>query len=213
MKPVVIIPARSGSKRYPDKNIDLWRYTSSFLQSNRDLFKEIYVSTDSKHLAQLVEEAGFKSVKRPPELSTDELPVNPVMYDVITKKNLYKETVCMMYLTSPERKREEFENAINFYNKNNLESLVAFYRPEYSPYLARYEDTMEPLINHDLYRYQDYRNIVVLSHYICLFNADSLYKLDNQLYRKEITHPWLLDYIPVDIDYKEQLRQWQLKKY
>ena len=212
IKPNVIIPARAGSKRFPDKNLILWEYTSKFLKENSDLFNNVYVSTDSNKLSELVEKDGFCAVHRCSSLSIDELPVNPVIGDVIAQKKLYNTTICMMYLTSPERFESDFRMAIKEYSDKKLESLVSFYRPKYSPYLAKFEDNLDSLINSSAYRYQDYRNVVVLQHYVCLFEANSLWKLDNQLFNQEITKPFILDHVPVDIDYQEQLRQWLSKK-
>lgn len=213
MKPIVIIPARGGSKRFPEKNKILWEYTSNFLKENKDFFGEVFVSTDCKDLSSLVNKDGFNQVYRPEEISTDDMPVTPVVRDVVAKNNLYDEDIFMMYLTSPERKIEDYSKAYKLFKDKDLESIISFYKPEYSPYMARYEDTMEPIINHSFYRYQDFREIILLTHYVCLFKGSSLYKLDNQLYGEGITESFLLDYIPVDIDFKEQLERWKLKKH
>lgn len=213
MKPIVIIPARGGSKRFPQKNKILWQYTSKFLRDNNNFFGDVFVSTDCENLSKIVVEDGFKSVYRPKEISTDDMPVTPVIKDVVAKENLYDKDIFMMYLTSPERNIDDYKNAYKEYKSEELESIVSFYKPEYSPYMARYEDTMEPIIDHSFYRYQDFREIILLTHYVCLFKGSSLYKLDNQLYGEGITKSFLLDYIPVDIDFKEQLERWKLKKH
>jgi len=213
MKFDVIIPARAGSKRFPKKNIVLWKYTRDFLLKNRDMFGDVYVSTDSEELGNIVKGDGFNFVRRCSHLSIDDMSVTPVVQDVVAKKNLYEKDLCMMYLTSPERQAKDYQLAKKIYENQNLESLISFYKPEYSPYLARYGDTMEPLINHNLYRYQDYRDIIILTHYICFFKGTSLHKLDNQLYGEGLTKSYLLDYIPVDIDYEVQLQKWKLEKH
>ena len=213
MKPIVIIPARGGSKRFPKKNQILWEFTSNFLKANKDFFGDVFVSTDCEALSKLVVSDGFKSVYRPKEISTDDMPVTPVIRDVVAKENLYDKDIFMMYLTSPERKFEDYNQAYSEFKEKGLESIVSFYKPEYSPYMARYEDTMEPIINHSLYRYQDFREVILLTHYVCLFKGSSLYKLDNQLYGEGINKSFLLDYIPVDIDFEEQLERWKLRKH
>lgn len=212
MKPIVIIPARGGSKRFPSKNRILWEFTCKFLKDNDGFFDEVYVSTDCKELTELVRNSGFTPVYRPEEISTDDMPVTPVIRDVVAKKNLYDRDIFMMYLTSPERKIDDYKLAYKIFNEKNLESIISFYKPEYSPYMARYHDNMKPIIEHNFYRYQDFRDIILLTHYICLFKGSSLHKLDNQLYGEGITESFLLDYIPVDIDFKEQLDRWKLKK-
>tara|TARA_A100001201_G_scaffold72778_1_gene66300 strand:- start:1353 stop:1994 length:642 start_codon:yes stop_codon:yes gene_type:complete len=213
LKPIVIIPARGGSKRFPEKNKILWEFTSNFLKDNKDFFGDVFVSTDCKDLSLLVAEDGFNPVYRPKEISTDDMPVTPVIRDVVAKNNLYDRDIFMMYLTSPERNIEDYTKAYTLFKDKDLESIISFYKPEYSPYMARYEDTMEPIIKHSFYRYQDFREIILLTHYVCLFKGSSLHKLDNQLYGEGITESFLLDYIPVDIDFKEQLERWKLKKH
>ena len=89
MKPIVIIPARGGSKRFPEKNKILWEFTSNFLKDNKDFFGDVFVSTDCEDLSLLVAEDGFNPVYRPKEISTDDMPVTPVIRDVVAKNNLY----------------------------------------------------------------------------------------------------------------------------
>ena len=77
---VGLIPARSGSKRVPDKNIRLlaghpvMAYTiSAALDSG--IFADVIVSTDSEHYAEI---AGYYGAEvpflRPPELAGDRYP-------------------------------------------------------------------------------------------------------------------------------------------
>ena len=76
MKAIAIIPARSGSKRLPRKNILNFRgkpiiaYTiESALETN--LFERVIVSTDDSEIANAAESFGAEIHIRPPELGTD----------------------------------------------------------------------------------------------------------------------------------------------
>ena len=78
MKKITIIPARSGSKGVPNKNIrhlhgkPLMVYTIiQALESN--IFEHVVVSTDSEEIAEMAKYYGAeKCFLRPPELATDE---------------------------------------------------------------------------------------------------------------------------------------------
>ena len=77
---IALIPARSGSKRLPGKNIKLLNgvpliaYTiKSALDSN--LFTEIIVSTDSQEIADIAIQWGASvPALRPPEYASDTSP-------------------------------------------------------------------------------------------------------------------------------------------
>ena len=77
MKKVALIPARSGSKRIKDKNIQklggipLIQHTLD-LVSKMDFFDEIFVSTDSQRYAKLVRSISKAKIHmRAPEISGD----------------------------------------------------------------------------------------------------------------------------------------------
>jgi len=77
---VALIPARSGSKRVPDKNIrplaghPVIAYTlAAALDSG--IFKDVIVSTDSQHYAEIVKHYGAQvPFLRPAELAGDQSP-------------------------------------------------------------------------------------------------------------------------------------------
>lgn len=79
MNIIALIPARSQSKRIPDKNIKLLNgkpliaYTIAAAQQAR-IFERIIVSTDSKRIATLAEGYGVEVSMRPKEFATDSSP-------------------------------------------------------------------------------------------------------------------------------------------
>jgi len=77
---LALIPARSGSKRVPDKNIrplaghPLIAYTVAAALSSK-IFSDVIVSTDSEHYAEIVKYYGAKvPFLRPVELAGDQSP-------------------------------------------------------------------------------------------------------------------------------------------
>jgi CMP-N-acetylneuraminic acid synthetase len=204
----VIIPARGGSKRFPKKNIVLFKHTINFLKDNDDVFDVCYVSSDSDEILNMAEDSSAVALRRPDCLCQDNTPIKPVIQDVVARQNLYDQDIFMMYLTSPERHIDHYKEAIAKYTVLDLKSIMSCYRPDDSPYLAYYADTQEKVIEHNLYRYQDYRTICNITHYICLFNGGILHSLDNQLYDKRYTYLINVGKKPIDIDYSAQYTEW-----
>ncbi len=86
-----LMPARSGSKRIPDKNIMPfrgrpmmhWPLTAA-LESH--LFASVLVSTDSQEYAEIAERLpGVRAFIRPAELATDTAPLEAVLADAMDR--------------------------------------------------------------------------------------------------------------------------------
>lgn len=94
MKPIVLIPARGGSKRIPRKNIveinGQNALTILILKLTRmNLFEEIVVSTDDDEISRISRSAGASVIKRSsPELSNDLTPSEDVVRDFIEVRDL-----------------------------------------------------------------------------------------------------------------------------
>ncbi|EKH3304541.1 acylneuraminate cytidylyltransferase, partial [Salmonella enterica] len=76
LKKIAIIPARSGSKGLPNKNIlmlldrPLIAYTIE-AAINSDVFDRVVVSTDSLEYKSIAEKYGAEVIMRPEALSSD----------------------------------------------------------------------------------------------------------------------------------------------
>ncbi len=84
-KRLAVIPARSGSKRIPNKNIrnfcgkPIIYYTIQAAITS-GLFDTVHVSTDSYEVAELVGSIGLNvDFLRPPQLADDRTPIMPVL--------------------------------------------------------------------------------------------------------------------------------------
>ena len=78
----ILIPARGGSKRIPNKNIvqvNGHPLISYVIKTCLELTDEVYVSTDSEEIEEVARKYGAKTIKRPVELSTDHCPAGPVV--------------------------------------------------------------------------------------------------------------------------------------
>ena len=110
MKPICIIPARSGSKRIKNKNIKLFFgkpiiYYSIKAAIKSKCFSDIFVSTDSIKIKRISEKFGAKvRFLRPKNLSGDKVHTRPVISHAI--KSLYPDEhkpkyICYMSSTCP----------------------------------------------------------------------------------------------------------------
>jgi len=87
-KPLCVIPARGGSKRFPRKNLALFRgrplvglTVDTALAS--DVYSRVIVSTDDEAIAAAARDSGADVRERPPELAGDFITLEPVLLDVV----------------------------------------------------------------------------------------------------------------------------------
>ena len=202
----IIIPARKGSKGLPGKNAILIKHTLSTIP-NYVKDNVIITTNDGKVIDQSV---GYKILLRNAKLSGDEISTKDVLLDVIQKYNIvYEEIVMMLYLTYPERTWTDIEAALNFFLDNNAKSLLCRVEPKSHPYLCMFgkdDNKGSQIVEHNLYRRQDYPECFELSHFICIFRANELEKLNKNLYNKDTIFYKIKR--PVDVDTKEDLKRY-----
>lgn len=106
---IAVIPARSGSKRIPRKNVKpfcgrpmiAWSISAA-LQSG--CFDRVLVSTDDDEMADVAEAYGAEApFRRPRELSDDHTPTIPVIAHAVRwqQKSEPVESACCLYATAP----------------------------------------------------------------------------------------------------------------
>ena len=155
---IALIPARSGSKRIPNKNIKylnghpLIAYSiTSALDSG--IFDKVIVSTDSKDIAKISEHYGAEvPFIRPKHLSTDISPDIDFVEHALEYLDIGSKTYdCFSILrpTSPFRKSATIKRAWEqFKNEKGIDSLRAVERCQQHPckmWVIR-ENRMLPLI-------------------------------------------------------------------
>lgn len=141
MKKICIIPARSGSKRIPKKNIKLFlgqpiiSYSiSAALESN--LFDEIMVSTDSEEIADIAISYGAKTpFYRSKKNSNDYASTIDVLKEVLeyySKQGINFEYGCCLYPAAPFAKKKLLVETYNFMIKEKSDivfPVVAYSHP------------------------------------------------------------------------------------
>lgn len=139
---LAIIPARSGSKGLPDKNIRLLNgrpliaYTiDAALQSEQ--FDEVMVSTDSKEYREIARQYGANvPFLRSKENSSDRAESWDMVREVIdcySGLGQMFESFCLLQPTSPLRTVSNIIEAYELFRKKNAVAVVSLCEMEHSP--------------------------------------------------------------------------------
>ncbi len=142
MKHIAVIPARSGSKGLPHKNIKpldgkpLMIYSiEAALQSG--LFDTVHVSTDSEEYAAIGRENGADvPFLRSPELSGDHASTWDAMRFVLKEyacRGLSFDTLTLLQPTSPLRDAGDIKSAFDFFQVKDADMISSVCEMEHSP--------------------------------------------------------------------------------
>lgn len=202
----IIIPARMGSKGLPFKNRQLFRATADTIPVEQK--KKVWVTTDDPEIIRLTAEYGFNLIVRPSDLASDDANIRDVMVHAVEVIELPAAAdVVMLYLTYPQRAWNEIMNAFEYFQKfsewDATDSLLCRKQLATSPYLMMLESGWNKvygtqLIEHDLYRRQDYPVCFEISHYISIFKVAALQKLNKNMYCPSTIFYPISDVIDVD---------------
>lgn len=134
MKIITVIPARGGSKRFPQKNIHLLNGKPLIsypimAAGNAESVDRIVVSTDDKEIADIAKSYGAEvPFFRPAALAADDSPVvDSIIYTV---KKLEKDQgyhpdyILLLQAATPLIESGQIEKAIHIANKNKADSVV-----------------------------------------------------------------------------------------
>lgn len=134
MKTIVIIPARAGSKRLPNKNslslggIPLIVYSILYAQKNKNIIDDVYVSTDDETIKKIALQYGAKVIDRPESLSGDLEPTVSALRHVLESLDFEVENVVLLQATNPLREEKLVKEAFECYQKGNHDSLFTVSR-------------------------------------------------------------------------------------
>jgi CMP-N-acetylneuraminic acid synthetase len=204
----IIIPAREGSKGFPHKNRQLFNYTADEIPVIAR--EKVYVTTDDPKIIELAKDRGFNVIMRPKELANDTASMKEVVAHAFSEMKVAEdELVAILYLTYPQRRWIDLTEAVAFYLMMEpampVSSLLCKKEVKSNPYLCMYDfgHRGKQIINHDLYRRQDYPKCFELSHFMVLLRPKNINNLNNNLYDSE-TLFWEIE-DRVDVDHKKDL--------
>ena len=148
MKPLIVIPARGGSKGVPRKNIKvlgdkpLIQYT---IDAAKGVFDDefICVSTDDFEIKSVVEQFGLKvPFLRPNELASDTAGTYEVLLHAISyyeSKGYFPDTLILLQPTSPFRTSAHIKEALKLYHES-IDMVVSVKETKANPYYILFEE-------------------------------------------------------------------------
>ncbi|WP_281238877.1 cytidylyltransferase domain-containing protein [Flavobacterium praedii] len=134
MKNIAIIPARGGSKRIPEKNIQLFGglpllvHSIQYALANSTIIDDIYVSTDDSTIKRVALANGAKVIDRPEALSGDLEPTITAVKHVLESIESDVENVILLQPTNPLRPQNLLKEAFDIYKKGKYDSLFTVTR-------------------------------------------------------------------------------------
>lgn len=137
---IAIIPARGGSKRIPQKNIQdfcgkplIAHSILTALESK--LFSRIIVSTDSLEIASIAQKYGAEiPFMRPSSLSDDFTPTLEVIAHAIIKSKISDSLICCIYPTAPLLQAHHLIQAHEIFNHHRPPYVFSATRFSFSPF-------------------------------------------------------------------------------
>lgn len=145
MRTLAIIPARSGSKRVPQKNIrrflgkPLINWTVEFATTIA-WFDTIHVSTDSREIADIAVNCGATApYLRDASLATDTATSIDVVLDVVdwySRNGTSFDAIALLQPTSPVRRPHHWDRAREMIEQRGFDSAVGARSATTHPYLA-----------------------------------------------------------------------------
>lgn len=148
MKPLVVIPARAGSKGLPGKNWKqlngkpLIQYT---IEAAKKVFKleEICISTDSREVIEIAQSLHLNvPFVRPDYLSSDNVGSQEVLLHALAfwDVNYYSpDVIILLQPTSPFRNEFNIREGLSFYN-SNIDMVVGVKETKVNPYFVLKEE-------------------------------------------------------------------------
>ena len=186
---LAIIPARSGSKRLPGKNVlDLngkplvtWSIDAGLKSKYID---EVVVTSDSIEILNISQNSGAVAIERPAELATDtSTTFDSIRHAIENTKN--HDYIVLLQPTSPLRTKWHIDKAIELLIRKEADAVVSVCEMEHSPLWANTlpnNKSMDSFIKDDIRekRSQD------LDKYYRLNGAIYICKVDRLLQEKSI---------------------------
>ena len=129
-KPIVVIPARGGSKRLPQKNIlplggiHLIAHSILYAKKFSHLISEIYVSTNDTQIAKVAIEYGAEVIERPEAISGDQSPTSETLQHAVLEARHEPDAVILLQPTNPIRPDSLLEDALSVFNEKQCDSLL-----------------------------------------------------------------------------------------
>lgn len=202
LKILGLIPARSGSKGIPGKNIKILEDKPLLLYTIDNALKSkhldrVIVSTDSQEIAQIAQEAKCEvPFLRPAHLAQDTTPMYEVLVHVIeemSKLGLKPEIIVLLQPTSPFRTTEQIDEAIQKFLTSSVKCLISVRKVRENPYWMKILERgfLSPVLDKSISSRQQLPTFYYPNGAIYIWSAEYLLNT-NQLYPED-TIPYEMD--------------------
>lgn len=167
---VALVPARSGSKGLPGKNMlpidgrPLIAWTIRAAMNSR-IIDHVIVSSDSQEVLDLAADLGVLHLLRPSDLASDTSPASQVIEHAIEGRENC-DIVAYLQPTSPLRTSVHIDEALTLLTKTPAEAVVSVYETRVLPelmYRANASGRLEPVIAKHEMRRQDFPKTYVVN--------------------------------------------------
>lgn len=199
---IAIVPARSGSKGLPNKNIKklcgipLLAYTIKEALKSKYI-TEVIISTDDETIANIAVEYGANNYfLRPKELATDQaLAVDNYIYTINKLNNEFDfeiDDFMILQPTSPLRTYEDIDNAIELFYEKDADSVISYTEEHHPISWHKYVTSdlrLEGIMNDDIKNRQDYKKTYYPNGAIYIFKLQLILK---KQYFSESTRAFLM---------------------
>jgi pseudaminic acid cytidylyltransferase len=222
---LAIIPARSGSKRIPNKNIKdfngkpIISYPINAAKKSK-LFKEIIVSTDSSKIKKIVNKFNAKVYYlRSKKLSNDQAIIKDVLFDIVKflkRKMLSTKYFCLLYATSPLINYHDLKTSLRILDKSSsaVDSIMAVKKFSYPIQRALGINKQKHLyMKNKKYKYARSQNLEKFYHDAGVFVWFKTESFLNKIKRNNsfVSMPYVLDELRVqDID---NIEDWKVAEF
>tara|TARA_Y100000310_G_C20648140_1_gene797826 strand:- start:1103 stop:1678 length:576 start_codon:yes stop_codon:yes gene_type:complete len=133
MNILAVIPAKGSSNRLPNKNTHIFLGKPMLLWAADECKKSkkinrIVVSTECSNVKKICETNSLEVVDRHPNLSKDDVPKMDVIRDAVKTLSISgysPDIVISLQPNSPEVKAKDLDDAIDFFNENNLHEVIS----------------------------------------------------------------------------------------
>jgi len=222
MKPLVVIPARGGSKGVPKKNIKLLNgkpLVNYTIEAAQGIFENtiICVTTDSNEIKDVVENTTTLKVPflRPDNLATDNAGTYEVLLHAINfyeKEGYAADTLILLQPTSPFRTTIHIKEALKLYS-SDIDMVVSVKETKSNPYYVLFEENTEGFLSKSkesaFTRRQDCPDVWELNGALYIINIESLRKGPIGSFNKMIKYV-MTEIESVDID---TMFDWKLAEF
>ncbi|MBS4769565.1 acylneuraminate cytidylyltransferase [Carnobacteriaceae bacterium zg-ZUI240] len=153
MKPICVIPIRSGSKGLSNKNMlfleekpMVFHTIDAAVESNLFDLKNIYISTDSKEYADICQTKGVSVLLREEALASDTATSYDVLSDFLNRFE-DEQPFVLLQATSPLRTGVQIQEAYSLFMNKAAENVVSISKVDKHPRLFTTLGTQDELVD------------------------------------------------------------------